>query len=286
MQAYNVYRCWVSEYNALPELDADGNAVAIESIQLENRGVGTAIPLSKKWRSLCSLIRVSRARFANAILSAWEGGERRDPVDRALLLLQLAQPEQPLSDLAALSVGERNAHVLQLREQLLGDTLRCRVQCPECGVVLEFTLNTDDIRSRQAAAQLRCEILAHGVRLQLRPPNSLDLAAVAQSPDTETARHVVLRRCVARATRRGRALAVDALSAATVDAIAEALEELDPLAALPLRLASGTAGTTGPRISTSEHLCGRKPAPLPDACCARCINWRARMAGASRIFWL
>lgn len=179
---------------------------------------------------------------ANAILSAWEVGERRDPVDRALLLLQLAQPEQPLSDLATLSVGERNAYVLQLREQLLGDTLRCRVQCPECGVVLEFTLNTDDIRSRQAAAQLRCEILAHGVRLQLRPPNSLDLAAVAQSPDTETARHVVLRRCVARATRRGRALAVDALSAATVDAIAEALEELDPLAALPLRLACRDCG--------------------------------------------
>lgn len=38
VQAYNVYRCWVSEYNALPELDADGNAVAIESIQLENEG--------------------------------------------------------------------------------------------------------------------------------------------------------------------------------------------------------------------------------------------------------
>ncbi|MCB0838689.1 MAG: phage tail protein [Bacteroidetes bacterium] len=36
--SYNVYRCWVSEYQALPELDANGNAVAIQSIKLENEG--------------------------------------------------------------------------------------------------------------------------------------------------------------------------------------------------------------------------------------------------------
>jgi phage tail-like protein len=36
--AYNVYRCWVSEYQSLAELDASGNAVAIASIKLENEG--------------------------------------------------------------------------------------------------------------------------------------------------------------------------------------------------------------------------------------------------------
>lgn len=36
--AYNVYRCWVSEYQALPELDAGGNAVMIRTIKLENEG--------------------------------------------------------------------------------------------------------------------------------------------------------------------------------------------------------------------------------------------------------
>jgi phage tail-like protein len=35
---YKVYRCWVSEYQALPDLDAGGNAVAIEHIKLENEG--------------------------------------------------------------------------------------------------------------------------------------------------------------------------------------------------------------------------------------------------------
>jgi phage tail-like protein len=37
--AYKVFRCWVSEYQALPELDANGTgAVAIQHIKLENEG--------------------------------------------------------------------------------------------------------------------------------------------------------------------------------------------------------------------------------------------------------
>jgi phage tail-like protein len=36
--AYNVFRCWVSEYQALPDLDASANAVAIQHIKIENEG--------------------------------------------------------------------------------------------------------------------------------------------------------------------------------------------------------------------------------------------------------
>ena len=36
--AYRIYRCWVSDYQALPDLDANANAVAIQSIKLENEG--------------------------------------------------------------------------------------------------------------------------------------------------------------------------------------------------------------------------------------------------------
>ena len=36
--SYKVYRAWVSEYQALPDLDANANAVAIQHIKLENEG--------------------------------------------------------------------------------------------------------------------------------------------------------------------------------------------------------------------------------------------------------
>jgi phage tail-like protein len=35
---YKIYRCWVSEYQALPDLDANANAVAIQHIKIENEG--------------------------------------------------------------------------------------------------------------------------------------------------------------------------------------------------------------------------------------------------------
>jgi len=36
--AYKVYRCWVSEFQAMPDLDANANAVAIQTLKLENEG--------------------------------------------------------------------------------------------------------------------------------------------------------------------------------------------------------------------------------------------------------
>src|SRR3954454_8770314 len=35
---YNVFRCWVSEYTALPDMDANANAIAIQTLKLENEG--------------------------------------------------------------------------------------------------------------------------------------------------------------------------------------------------------------------------------------------------------
>ncbi|HYK36063.1 phage tail protein [Alloacidobacterium sp.] len=36
--AFRVFRCWPSEFQGLPDLDADANAVAIEHLKLENEG--------------------------------------------------------------------------------------------------------------------------------------------------------------------------------------------------------------------------------------------------------
>ena len=38
VMAYKVYRCWPSEYQALPDLDAGANAVAIQTLTLQHEG--------------------------------------------------------------------------------------------------------------------------------------------------------------------------------------------------------------------------------------------------------
>jgi len=51
VRSWFVYACWISEYNAAPELDANGNSFAFESIVLQNHGfmrdvdVGESIPV-------------------------------------------------------------------------------------------------------------------------------------------------------------------------------------------------------------------------------------------------
>ena len=44
---YLVHRCWVSEYQAMPDLDAGANAVALEHIKLENEGWERDLALSE-----------------------------------------------------------------------------------------------------------------------------------------------------------------------------------------------------------------------------------------------
>ena len=36
--SYQIFRCWVSEFQSLPEMDANANAVAIQTLKLENEG--------------------------------------------------------------------------------------------------------------------------------------------------------------------------------------------------------------------------------------------------------
>ncbi|HEY2246977.1 MAG TPA: phage tail protein [Bradyrhizobium sp.] len=52
--AYKVFRCWVSEYQALPDLDANSDAVMIERITLQNEG----------WERDTSVVEPSEPSFA------------------------------------------------------------------------------------------------------------------------------------------------------------------------------------------------------------------------------
>ena len=52
--AYKIYRCWVSEFQALPDLDANAGAIAIQHIKLENEG----------WERDASVVEPSEPTFA------------------------------------------------------------------------------------------------------------------------------------------------------------------------------------------------------------------------------
>jgi hypothetical protein len=169
---------------------------------------------------------------AAELLRVWELGVGQQPVDRAITILAAASPEWPRGDLAALSVGQRDSLLLGLRELTFGPRLDCFAACPRCGERLEFAMTAQELRAAQAAqpAEPELALSVEEYQVTLRLPNSLDLAAIARCRDVETARSLLIERCVLKASRAGEQIPVKELPAEIVEAAAGQMSERDPLA--------------------------------------------------------
>src|SRR5262245_64190607 len=114
---------------------------------------------------------------AHDLLQVWELGQGQHPVDRALTFLATACPEMTPEELALLSIGQRDARLLTLREQTFGTALNGFAECPQCVERLEFTLAAADIwvAPKSGQDQKEFELVTENLALQFRLPNSLDL---------------------------------------------------------------------------------------------------------------
>jgi len=178
------------------------------------------------------------ALLPDELLKVWEQGASLSSAERALLLLAAAYTEVTPEQIAQLSVGQRDRHLLALREQTFGSQLDGIATCPSCAVRLEFRVNAADICStplKEPDAVL--EMTRAGYFVQFRLPNSLDLASLDSAADPETNRQHLLQSCVIMA-RRGRVeVAAAELPAEVGTAIAQRMVAADPQADVQLALA-------------------------------------------------
>src|SRR5450755_4032223 len=116
-----------------------------------------------------------RALSASDLLKVWERGLGDGPIGRALELLRAGCPEAGVDALAGLSIGQRDALLLRLRQHTFGPELTGAAECPGCGEPIELALRAADLFAGEAVAEVAVEL--DGYELRLRPPNSRDLAA-------------------------------------------------------------------------------------------------------------
>lgn len=118
------------------------------------------------------------ALTASEIITAWEAGSARAPLDRALFLLWVAGDQ---ADLPGLPLSERDRRLLQLRGATFGPGLGSTALCPGCGAQMEVEL---DVRELAASLPVRQhETLRLGeTQVEVRPLNSRDLAAASRLP--------------------------------------------------------------------------------------------------------
>jgi hypothetical protein len=171
---------------------------------------------------------------AAALLTVWERGESLHSVDRALTLLAAASPGSTMRELASLSLGERNARLLALREEAFGAELAGLARCDRCAEQLELPLSTHGLMAGPAASP-SFELSANGRQLTFRPLTSFDAAAIASCDDLEEARLELARRCL-----------VDGagveLTEALLSELAARLSECDPQAEALLNLRCPACG--------------------------------------------
>lgn len=189
-----------------------------------------------------------RPLAARELLQAWDRGERQHPVDRALTLLSIGCPETSWEELVALSIGQRDALLLTLRELTLGPRLDGSATCPECHGRLEFTIDTRELcAANEAESEDPVQTLtSEGTEIRFRLPDSRDLAAVVQCGDAEAGRRLLVERCVLQARKHGRKIASDGLSETLIEALTSRLAEADPLSEVTLDLQCAECGHAWP----------------------------------------
>jgi hypothetical protein len=194
-----------------------------------------------------------RALSAAQLLDVWEQGQGRPLPQWALLLLAAACPDTPADGLAKLSIGQRDARLLTLREWTFGPQVAALAACPQCAERLELTFQVGDVRGASPAWPELCQkeddegdaaltVEAAGWEVQFRLPNGADLAAMPSSQEGTAAQQVLLGRCLLAVKRNGQDLSTEQLPEEVADQVVDRMAQADPQANIQLALSCPVCG--------------------------------------------
>jgi hypothetical protein len=172
---------------------------------------------------------------ATQLLALWDAGQTRHPIDRALLALALAMPEEAPDQLADRPVGWREASLLALRNATFGNSLDGYAPCPACGSLMEFRIDgaalLHELPVPAADALIECD--GH----QWRLPSSRDQAMIVNASDPEAAVQRLLERCRLAGKHVGGAVTPSDLAE-----LEARMEALDPAANISLAMRCNDCG--------------------------------------------
>lgn len=178
------------------------------------------------------------ALTAADLVSVWELGSNRSDWSRALIALGPAFPQARPSELAALTVGERNARLLALRRDTIGGVMQALVKCPVCAEPLEFDQRVDELLDGYAPpAEREFSFVSGDYAARYRLLTSEDLAQAATQGDEPHARLALIEAALLSLSRAGAPVKLADAPADLVDALSQDMSERDSLAHVQVPLA-------------------------------------------------
>lgn len=127
----------------------------------------------------------------------------RPLVEKTLLLLSKSCDVTDVSLVSRLSIGERDARLLQLREWMFGTRLENTASCPKCGERLEWETNTKELHLQPLPHGLSVrtfELSIDDFKIIFRLPDSDDILRVSSNPNHGDYKKVIAD-CIIEVTR-------------------------------------------------------------------------------------
>lgn len=169
------------------------------------------------------------------LLHVWETMRRQTLPRRAAALLAVATPGMTNSQLAGMSLGERERRLLDLHARCFGARLSCVADCVQCGETFEFELDARALSSgwpAPAEVTQPPSIEAQDLHIEISLPTVADSIVAGDAHDAAHAYRTLLQRCLVCTTPTGEPVAPEALPPAVLKEAAARMESADPAAEL------------------------------------------------------
>ena len=157
---------------------------------------------------------------SSELLDIWERSTDRPLFEKALILLNMACSDGEPEDPALLSIGNRDALLLQLREWMFGPQLLNVTRCPQCSEIIEWVTDISDLRFPASGkiSTASYSLQVDTFNIQFRLPNSYDLFRVFSDSDYQSNPKKLLTDCIIEVLQD---------TNSSVDLPAEVLDRLD-----------------------------------------------------------
>lgn len=168
------------------------------------------------------------------LLELWDTTSGKSMLEKSLRLLSKVYSTDNIDQVARLSIGERDARLLEVRECLFGKTLRNKAYCQKCSETIEWesdssTLHLQDFRENLCRKKL--ELVQDDYYIKFRLLNSADLSNLTSIDYlTEDSYKKAISKCILSATKDNQEYDIKNLPESVWEALNDRMSEEDPQA--------------------------------------------------------
>ncbi len=172
---------------------------------------------------------VLSALTSEQIIDLWQRGREASYGERIGLLLSAAFPKAQSEDLLRLTIGQRDAVLLRLRELTFGGTVSCVAECPDCRALSEHLVEVSELLGGATGELGTHETLfdRDGYRIRFRPLSGEDLASIRRRSGPDAVRALLLDCCIVSVWDNGVEVSPDELPAEIVAEFGEVVADSD-----------------------------------------------------------